>query len=94
MQKQYLTQLKEFKVKKGVIKSMKNYTMSAISEIADIYEVEQIDNRTLRLRTDANTTIFLTKPFKIETSKYTVTIKKGNKWLMLWKDVKHAIVLI
>jgi len=64
-----------------------------LAEIADRYKIMQDDDG-VRIKPDENTAIFLTKPFKIETSQYTVTVKKGNKWLMLWKDVNHAIIEI
>jgi len=67
---------------------------NVLAEIADRYKIMQDDDGAFRIKPDENTAIFLTKPFKIETSQYTVTIKKGNKWLMLWKDVNHAIIEI
>ena len=65
-----------------------------MAEIADRYKIEQTDDGALRIKPDENMTIFLTKPFKIESSDYTVTIRKGNKWLMLWKGVNHTLLEI
>jgi len=63
-----------------------------MAEIADRYKIEEKEDGAFRIKPDENTTIFLTKPFRIESSQYAITIKKGNKWLMLWKDVNHALL--
>ena len=67
---------------------------SEIAEIADRYKIEQTDDGAVRIKPDENTTIFLTEPFKVELSQYTITIRKGKKWLMLWRDVNHALLEI
>jgi len=67
---------------------------NVLAEIADRYKIMQDDDGAFRIKPDENTTIFLTKPFKIETSQYTITIRKGNKWIMLWKGVNHVLLEI
>jgi len=67
---------------------------NVLAEIADRYKIMQDDDGAFRIKPDENTTIFLTKPFKIETSQYTITIRKGNKWIILWKGINHIIAEI
>jgi helix-turn-helix protein len=80
--------------KKGdEIKMLSKY-YSKIAEIADRYRIEETVDGVLRIKPDEDTSIFLKEPFKVEADEYTVTIRKGNKWLMLWKGVNHALLEI
>jgi helix-turn-helix protein len=71
---------------------MKVENLNSLGEIAARYNIVQVDEDMFKIRTDENTTVFVTKPFKIEADKYAVTLIKDGKWLMLWKDANVAIV--